>query len=152
MQARFRPLPAEDLAHVLEHAAPDWRALSGARLFITGATGWFGIWLLESIAAANARLGTRITATALSRDPERFRQRAPHLAAHDFLEWQRGDVRDFAFPPGRFGHLIHGAASSDAASYAARPDEMRDTIVAGTRRALEFAASAGISSVLFLSS
>ncbi len=145
-------LPAGDLDHVLHGAESAWRSLRGARLFVTGGTGLFGIWLLESIAAANARLGCGITATVLSRDPGRFRARAPHLAAQPFFHWHAGDVRDFAFPAGAHDCVIHAAASSNAAYQAAQPEDNFDTIVNGTQRALEFGARSGAADFLFVSS
>lgn len=148
----LRPLPAEDLDHVVARAEPDWQALRGARLFLTGGTGFLGLSLLEGIVAANARLGTAIDVTVLSRAPQRLCARAPHLAACPCLRWHAGDVRDFSAPPGRYDHVIHAAASSDATLYAAQPAQMRDTIVAGTRRVLEFAATSGAEAFLFLSS
>ena len=149
---RLRPLPADDLEHAVEHAEGAWSALRGARLFVTGATGFFGRWLLESIAAANARLGAGLSATLLSRDPEGFCVRAPHLAERGFFQWLRGDVRDFAFPAGRFSHVIHLGASSDAALYAKQPREMLATLLAGARRAREFSSTAGASAMLLASS
>jgi nucleoside-diphosphate-sugar epimerase len=152
MQATLRPLPAGDLEHMVALAESDWRALRGARLFITGGTGFLGLSLLEGIAAANARLGAGIAATVLSRSPERVLARAPHLAADPLLRWHAGDVRDFSAPQGPHDHVIHAGASSDAALYAAQPALMRETIAAGTRRALDYAAASGAASFLYLSS
>ena len=148
----LRPLSAADLEHVLERARPIWQELRGQRLFITGGTGLFGIWLLESIKAANARLDTRISATVLSRDPKRFLVRAPHLADLASIGWHPGDARSFTFPAGRYDHVIHAAAPTTADMNAERPDEAFDTIGSGTRRALELAAAAGAANVLFVSS
>src|SRR5690242_14550803 len=117
----MRPLPAGDLRHALERAEPAWRALRGARLLVTGGTGFFGSWLLEAIAHANAALDARISATVLSRDPEAFRVRAPWLAALPALEWHAGDVRSFEFPQGAYSHILHGAAAASASLNAARP-------------------------------
>lgn len=137
---------------MLERGADDWRALRGARLFITGGTGFFGRWLLESIAAANAQLGAGIDATVLARDPDAFLGRAPWLARESFLHWHSGDVRDFPFPEGAYTHVIHAAAPTGAAFVADRPQETLDTIVGGTRRVLEFAGLCGATHVLNVSS
>lgn len=131
---------------------PALDGLRGARLFITGGTGFFGIWLLESLAAANARLDLGIRATVLSRRPDAFRARAPHLAASPIFDWRQGDVRSFEFPPGSYSHVIHAGTAASAALNAEQPGEMFDTIVGGTRRTLEFARSSGASDILFISS
>lgn len=148
----MRPLPAADLEHVLTHGAELWPRLAGARLFVTGATGFFGKWLLECLLHASdcLQLDTRIT--ALSRRPAAFAAAMPHLAGHPALSWQSGDVGSFAFPQGRFTHIIHAATEASAALNRERPLVMFDTIVAGTRRVLDFAVAAGVADLLLTSS
>jgi dTDP-glucose 4,6-dehydratase len=152
MEISARTLPGEDLQHLLTYGEPAWRSLQGARLFIAGGTGFFGTWLLEAIAAANAKHDARITATVLSRSPSRFRARAPRLAALPCFEWIAGDVRDFAFPDGSWTHVIHAAASTSAELETARPGELFETIVNGTQRVLEFASERRAAELLFVSS
>ena len=71
------PLSA-DLDHVVEHLRPLREELRGARLFITGGTGFFGCWLLESFAWANEQLGLGAEAAVLTRNFEAFEKKAPH--------------------------------------------------------------------------
>jgi dTDP-glucose 4,6-dehydratase len=143
---------ADDLDRILARTPQVWQALRGERLFLTGGTGFFGCWLLETIAWANARLHSDISATVLSRDPDRFRQRAPHLAANPAFQFHAGDVRTFAFPEGRFSHIIHAATAASADLNDQAPLAMLETIVAGTRRCLGFAAHCGARRFLLASS
>lgn len=143
------PLPKEDLGHVLEHTRPLWEQLRGKRLFVTGATGFFGIWLLETFAHANESLGLGAELVGLSRTPEAFYQKAPHLESCSSIRLHKGDVRDFKFPQGKFSHVIHAGTTS---SVPVPPQEMLDTIIQGTRRTLDFAVTAGAKRFLFVSS
>lgn len=134
---------------MLEHTRRHWECLRGGRLFVTGATGFFGMWLLESFAFANKQLDLKAELVGLTRDPGAFRAKAPHLVADSSIKLHRGDVRDFEFPPGKFSHCIHAGTTS---SSPVPPLEMLQTIVQGTTRTLEFAVSANVKRFLFISS
>jgi len=148
----MRAIPDADLEEVLAQGKGLWEGLRGARLFITGGTGFFGCWLLESFLHANRKLGLKAEATVLTRDEEAFLKRRPHLASCAELRFLRGDVRSFQFPEGRCSHVIHAATEASARLDKEQPDLMRETIVGGTRRALEFAKSCGAKDFLFTSS
>lgn len=128
------------------------RELRGARIFITGGTGFIGKWLLESILAANEKFHLHLSICVLSRRPGLFARRCPRLAASPALRLVRGDVRDFEFPRGTFTHLIHGAADFSPALLASNAFLAADTIVRGTLRTLAFAARRRIGKTLFISS
>lgn len=119
--------------------------LSGKRIILTGGTGLFGKWLLTSLQETRAEL------VLLSRDPEAFRKSFP-LVESMAVEFVKGDVRDFEFPQGHFDYCIHAATPvvSDDLSHA--DDEMTAIIVEGTRRFLEFARSADVGRILYVSS
>ena len=143
------PLPKEDLEHILAHTRPLWEQVRGGRIFVTGATGFFGIWLLESFAFANKSLELGAKLVGLSRNPDAFYAKVPHLAQESSIALHRGDVRDFDFPHDSFTHVIHGGTTSSAP---VPPSQMLDTIIRGTKRTLEFAVAAGAKRFLFVSS
>ena len=146
---RLPPLDQADLDHAHAAMSGRWQRLRGARIFLTGGTGFVGKWLLATLLDADRRLDLGCRATVLSRDPDAFRRAAPHLADASRVDLARGDVRDFAFPGGAYSHVVH--AATDVAATAA-PLDVFDTCVAGTRRVLDFAAASGAGDVLFVSS
>jgi nucleoside-diphosphate-sugar epimerase len=142
----------KDLDHILEHTTQLWEEIRGQNIFITGGTGYFGCWLLESFTWVNDRLNLAAKATVLSRNPAAFVTKAPHLANHPSVHLIQGDVRDFKFPRGEFRFVIHAATEANAKLNQENPLLMFETIVEGTRRTLEFARTHETSKFLLTSS
>jgi dTDP-glucose 4,6-dehydratase len=128
-----------DLNYILTHTQDLWEELRGQRIFITGGTGFFGCWLLESLVWANDKLGLNLSACVLTRNPDIFRKKVLHLASHPAITFHPGDVRTFEFPEGDFAYIIHGATEASAKLNQEDPLLMFDTIIEGTRHTLEFA-------------
>jgi nucleoside-diphosphate-sugar epimerase len=143
---------AHDLDHIVARTEPLWQELRGERILITGATGFFGCWLLESFCWANLRLNLKATLVGLSRHPEALAAKTPHLARDPAITLHAADVRNGKFPQGAFSHVIHAATDASARLNSEDPRLMFDTIVQGTRRALECAATAGTRRFLLVSS
>ena len=143
---------ASDLDHIVAHTAGLWEELRGQRIFITGGTGFFGAWLLESFAWANQELQLEAQAVVLSRDPAAFLARAPHLGNNGSIHFYQGDVRSFEFPRGEFSHVIHAATDSGVQAKNSAPLQTLEVIVAGVRRVLDFALGAGARNFLLTSS
>jgi dTDP-glucose 4,6-dehydratase len=141
-----------DLQHVLAHTRHLWEPLRGRQLFLTGGTGFFGSWLVESFLWVNQHLDLGSRLLVLSRDPQRFARKSPHLAAVGALSVLQGNVTDFPFPNGEFSHVIH--AATEAYDPAAGVDRLAvlDRDVQGTRRVLEFARQCGARRFLLTSS
>lgn len=143
---------ADDLNFILEHTPEVWQELRGQNLFITGGTGFFGCWLLESLCWANDQLELGINVTVLSRSPEAFSQKLPHLANHPSITWLKGDVKNFSFPEGEFQYVIHAASEGELQAIQQNPLLQFGTLVTGTQHVLDFAATHGTRSLLFTSS
>jgi nucleoside-diphosphate-sugar epimerase len=143
---------ANDLDHVLENTSGVWDELHGARLFVTGGTGFFGCWLLESFLSANDHLRLDAAVVVLTRDARAFGRKAPHLASHPAVTLLGGDVRTFEAPAGAFSHVIHAATDSAPTRGDHGRLPMFDTIVEGTRRTLELARRSGATRFLLTSS
>ena len=146
------PIIAEDIRGVLSRTQSLWPDLKGASVFITGATGFFGIWLLETLLAANRELSLDLRVLALSRDPAGFATKAPHLAHDPAVAWINGDVRDFPYPAGPITHVIHAAAESASNLNASDPQAMFDVCIEGTRHVLALAREKRVARMLYTSS
>ncbi|HOI73827.1 MAG TPA: NAD(P)-dependent oxidoreductase [Syntrophales bacterium] len=142
---------AEDLDHVLERTRDLWEELRGGRIFITGGTGFFGCWLLESLLWANRELGLKARAVVLTRDPGRFAKKAPHLAGDPAVRLLTGDMGRFRFPRGPFTHLIHAAVYQEPEGGKIRPRRMADEMIRATNRVLDFCMEAGVRKMLLVS-
>lgn len=148
----MNPLPKEDLAAVTDVVGLSWEKLRGARIFLTGSTGFFGRWLVESFAYANGRLGLNARLVCLSRSPGDFLAKNSWLIDAPGIEWVAGDVRSFAFPEGVFTHVIHAATPVVAMTTPESTEEILDIIVRGTMRTLEFAREKKVARFLLTSS
>lgn len=145
-------VPAEDLQHVFEHTEGLWEELRNGHVFISGGTGFFGLWLLETLLYADQILGLRVKITVLTRNPAAFAAKAPQLAMAGSVVLHRGDVRSFPFIDREFSHVIHAATDASAELNENRPFEMFTIIVDGTRRMLDFAKACRARKFLFTSS
>ncbi len=149
------PFAPEDLAQVLGGVAGLGQDLREKHLLITGGTGFFGRWLLESLLAANSQNGANLRATVLARNPAAFLARVPHLAAAGAISWVKGSVttiRPEDFAGQRFDGVIHLATEADSQATVSNPAGAIEVITDGTRRMLDVALGTGAGRFLFTSS
>lgn len=149
------PIPTisvTDLELILNETRPLWEEMRDQRILLTGGTGFFGCWLLESFAYINSELRLNAQATVLTRDPVAFAKKCPHIASDPSVSYIVGDVRSFVFPDGEFKYVIHAATEASAKQALEEPLQMLTTIVDGTKGILEFAAGHGTKKLLLTSS
>ncbi len=143
---------ARDVSEAAGATGSSWEDLRGGRIFLTGGTGFFGCWLLETLLWVNEKRSLGAKATVLTRDPGAFIRKAHHLASHPDVSLQQGDILSFRFPEGAATHVVHAALdTSTVAGEQARLREF-DSTVTGTRRVLDGARNAGVRRFLFVSS
>jgi nucleoside-diphosphate-sugar epimerase len=146
-----KPLPSEDLSHILTHAREPFIALKDANIFITGGTGFFGHWLLESLIYANEKHTANIRATVLTRNASAFRAKSPHIANDPTITLLEGDILTFAFPAQPHTHIVHAATDSGGQQGERKPEELYNEILAGTQHVLDFAQHTGAKRFLYTS-
>jgi nucleoside-diphosphate-sugar epimerase len=134
-------LHRDDLREAISLSQDHFRQLRNASILLTGATGWFGTWLLDFLCAADEMLDLKIRVTAVSRDPAAFLDRLSAFREARLLTWIKSDVRKLEGCGRDFSHVIHAATDSTAKPGSSSTREQFDIIVEGTRRALECAGS-----------
>lgn len=162
MSGRSLPhAPQEDIEDILRRADKLWPNLRGQSLFITGGTGFFGRWLLESFVAANRRYQLDAQAVVLTRDPASFRARAEHLATAPSVRVVQGDVlalevsavrRQLSGLDPEFSFVIHAASETSLAANQDSPETVMGSLFQGTRNVLDFAVKSGSKAFLLASS
>ena len=131
---------------------PPWNEFRGARIFLTGGTGFYGCCLLHTFTQACDRMTLDASITRTHARSRALRCKAPALATHPAVMLIRGDVRSFAFPAGHFSHVLHAATDVVPAPEQQPPELLRETIVEGTRRVLAFGNQSGVKKLLLVSS
>ena len=121
-----------------------------SRIFVTGGTGFFGHWLLESMLWANRELGLDVRATVLTRDAAEFRRGSPWIAEDAAITLLEGDIRSFEFPAVAHTHFVHGATDSCKEQQDV-PGTMAAVVVEGTKRVFACARAMGAARLLNVS-
>ncbi|MBA2710859.1 MAG: NAD-dependent epimerase/dehydratase family protein [Tatlockia sp.] len=143
---------SKDLTHIYDKTFFLWDELREQRIFITGGTGFFGCWLLESFLWMNDVLNLNAKATILTRNIDNFANKYPHLYHQTSLSFCEGDVKGFEFPAGKFSHIIHAATDTNTSLNNENPLGLFATISEGTAHMFEFAKHAQAKKFLLTSS
>ncbi len=141
-----------DLEEILETSGDDLAAFRGARILVTGGTGFVGTWVLHSALYANARRDARMRLDVLTRDPVAYETRHPDIVNDPAVTLAPGDVRNLCALQANYDAIVHAATPASAAINDERPGTMLETIVSGGEAVLDLAARCGKVPLLFTSS
>lgn len=120
----------------------DWSALAGQKLFLTGATGFVGRWLLAAITKMNAISETPLYVRALTRETQAFKR--------PWLTWVPGDIRNFT--DDESVDLVLHAALPSTATPPGGDSDLIDTACLGAERVMKHATNSGSRRTMVLSS
>jgi nucleoside-diphosphate-sugar epimerase len=147
------PLPLEDLDFALERTEDLWSRYAGARLVITGGTGFIGRWLVELALRANEVFGSGVSVGIVTRNAVRSTSRLPHIFSRPdahVIEIELDEPTDHR-PFGGMDLCIHAATEVPAPAFGRGVVADYDSIVLGTRRTLEAAHANGATRFLLTS-
>ena len=141
----------EELQRYVADNEEVFKGLSGARVFISGAAGLIGSYVIDLLIASNCLLNTGVMAYAVDKNGALLEQRFPDTYA-DTVRRLVLDVNVDDFTGVKADYVIHAASNTSPIDYATKPVDTIQTNVIGTDRLIQFALSVGAKRFLFCSS
>lgn len=142
----------DDLNLVLDNTLDSWKEIKNKTIFITGGTGFFGIWLIMSFIYINQTLKLNSRIILLTRNKNLFIKKHEWLIEYSEISFVEGDVISFDFIEDDIDYIIHAATEASVKLNIEEPLTMFETVVNGTKRVLDFAKLKKVKSFLFTSS
>ena len=126
-----------------------YSTLQGKTIFITGATGLIGSYLISFLEYLNRTQKCNIKIVALSRS-----KKTAQLFFDGFpnVEVIEGDIVNKVNYADKIDYIIHGASNTHPIDYSTKPIETIMTNILGTRNILDFSIVKAVKRVIFLSS
>jgi dTDP-glucose 4,6-dehydratase/UDP-glucose 4-epimerase len=127
-----------DVDLLISRCDVDSEIFRGKTIFITGGTGFFGVWILSALVTIKKRLDGDMRIVALSRDPHKFLARHPQSDLALGVEFITGDVKSVLLGDLRPNQLIHMATTNAEETFAGE-DQLKklETLYLGTKNVLE---------------
>jgi nucleoside-diphosphate-sugar epimerase len=148
----MKKLPAEDLEYIYQNTQDIWESFRGKSIFLTGGTGFFGKWILNSFIYINQKLKLNAKLIVLTRNKIAFYELFPDLLDRKEVSFIQGDICTFDFPEEKIDYIIHAATEASVKLNLELPLVMFNTVVNGTKRVLDLAVIKNVKSLLFTSS
>jgi len=122
-----------------------WNELEGKTLFLSGASGMLGSFLVDVIMKRNCTLESvrRCRIIALSRNEHTLRQRFLCWSKMEELQMMAGDISQPIQDDIRADYFIHAASTTHPKAYSTEPINTVLSNILGTRNMLDAAANCG---------
>jgi nucleoside-diphosphate-sugar epimerase len=121
----------DDLDRIVRACDGEMGKLSGSSLLLTGATGFVGRYLVESVIRFNEIGGAAPCIVTLpTRHPELLKVRYPtQVEANEVVVVEWGERHAIDLPGRRWDYVVHGAATADPRRFMQDPGgSLRDTV------------------------
>lgn len=141
----------EDLENAIK-ATNDIEKLRGEVIFITGANGLIGSFIIDIIMYLNKTSSFNTTVIANSRNIAKLNKRFDSYIQSPLFQPYIGDIIQPINYSGHVDYIINCASNTHPLQYATRPIETIITNIDGTSNVLDFATETGAKKTLFLSS
>lgn len=142
-----------DIRELISRLGADINAFDKKTILITGGTGFFGRWLLQTLCAFIIEKNINLDIYVLSRRPEQFLKANADYPFDQYIHFISGDVASFELPDIKIDYLIHMATTAASETFHGEDQLQKlDLLYRGTRNTLEQAVQAGVKKVLFTSS
>lgn len=154
MSQGTNPIVKEDVFRVLDADLP-WSRLSGARVVVTGASGFIGAFLCRTLLALNtqARVAQPVHVVAMGRDIGQTRLRFQDEISNPYLSFQAWDLAQLATPDlGHCDYVFHAASQASPRFYDVDPIGTLAPNCVGTLALLQAMAQHGAKGFVYLSS
>lgn len=145
------PLYEADIEKILEANLP-WNKLKQKHVLIAGATGMVGTVLVDALMRCNAKYGTGMQVTVLSRSEEKAKARLDDWWEHEAFRYIQGDVCASLSTGERYDYLIQAASNTHPLAYSGDPVGTMTANLFGTYQLLRYAAETKAERFLFVSS
>ena len=99
----------KDIDFILSETNDLWINKKNKTIFLTGGTGFFGIWLIMSFIKINIKLNLNCKMIVLSRDVEKFLSKHNWLKDYNEVNFVQGNITSFEFFKDPVDFVIHAA-------------------------------------------